>query len=141
MSSDPRATVERAARDLLRALAELPAAPTVRVADAEGRVACLIQVWDVARAMPTGPESRRRSGGGREGCRGDILSVVRAAARPLTRKEVVRALREAGHDHGAGTVAKALADLTSSGTLVNPKDKKGYRLPGWRRDRTPSLFD
>jgi hypothetical protein len=38
-------------------------------------------------------------------------------------------------------VAKALADLTVAGELVNPKDKKGYRLAGWRRDKTPSLFD
>ena len=59
----------------------------------------------------------------------------------LTRKEVVRALRDAGKGHGAGTIAKALADLTSAGELVNPKDKKGYRLAGWRRDETPSLFD
>src|SRR5688572_25474737 len=97
-SIDPRAAVEQAARDLLRALAELPIPPTVRVADAEGSVACLIQVWDARRAMPTGPERRRRSGGGREGCRGDILAVVRAAGHPLTRKEVVKALRQAGKD-------------------------------------------
>jgi hypothetical protein len=37
-------------------------------------------------------------------------------------------------------VAKALADLTAAGALVNPRDKKGYRLADWRRDRTPSLF-
>ena len=44
--------------------------------------------------------------------------------------------------HGAGTVAKALAELTAAGELVNPKDKRGYRLPEWpRRTRTPSLFD
>src|SRR4051812_18961951 len=99
---DPRAAVEQAARDLIRALAELPVAPTLRVADAEGNVACLIQVWDARRAMPTGPERRRRSGGGREGCRGDILAVVRAAGKPLNRKEVVKALRDAKKDHGAG---------------------------------------
>jgi hypothetical protein len=38
-------------------------------------------------------------------------------------------------------VAKALADLTAAGELVNHKDKKGYRLPEWPRpDDTPSLF-
>jgi hypothetical protein len=32
--------------------------------------------------------------------------------------------------------------VTTSGELVNQKDKKGYRLPDWmRRSRTPSLFD
>lgn len=91
--------------------------------------------------MPTGAERRRRSGGGREGCRKDVLEVVTAAVRPLTRKEVVKALREARKDHGQGTIAKALADLTAAGELVNPKDKKGYRLPGWvKEDETPSLF-
>jgi hypothetical protein len=53
----------------------------------------------------------------------------------VTRKEF------AGKHHGPGTVAKALADLTAAGELVNPKDKKGYRLPEWRKDKTPSLFD
>ena len=43
--------------------------------------------------------------------------------------------------HGAGTVAKALADLTAAGELVNPRDRRGYRLPDWpRRPRTRSLF-
>ena len=32
---------------------------------------------------------------------------------------------------GTGTVAKALANLTTAGELVNPKDKKGYRLATW----------
>jgi hypothetical protein len=35
----------------------------------------------------------------------------------------------------------ALADLTAAGELVNPKDKKGYRPVGWKRSKTPSLFD
>jgi hypothetical protein len=76
----------------------------------------------------------------REQCRADVLAVARAAGAALTRKEVLRALREAGADHGAGTVAKALADLTRSRELVNYKDKRGYRLPEWIRPR-PGLFD
>jgi hypothetical protein len=64
----------------------------------------------------------------------------RPPGRPLTRKEVVRALKDAGAAHGAGTVAKALAELTVAGELVNHKDKQGYRLPEWRKDDTPSLF-
>jgi hypothetical protein len=37
--------------------------------------------------------------------------------------------------------SKALADLATSGELVNPRDKRGYRLPDWpRRPRTRSLF-
>lgn len=64
-----------------------------------------------------------------------------AAGRPLTRKQLVRGLKDAGRPHGVGTVAKALAELTKAGDLVNPKDKRGYRLPGWPRPpATPSLF-
>ena len=77
--------------------------------------------------------------GGRGRCRADILAAVAAGGRPLTRKEVVRALRDAGVPHGVGTVAKALAELTAAGELLNPRDKRGYRLPGWVR-RHPTLF-
>jgi hypothetical protein len=70
-----------------------------------------------------------------------VLAAVRAAGRPLTRKEVVRALRAAGTPHGPGTVNKALADLTAAGELVNPRDRRGYRMKDWpRRPRTKSLF-
>ena len=143
MPSTPRAAVELAARELLRSLAALPTPPTLRVADADGELACLILVWNAAQPMPTvGGERRRRVSGGRAGCKEDIVAVVGEAGRPLTRKEVLKALRAAGKRHGPGTVAKALADLTTAGELVNPKDKRGYRLPVWvRRDRTPSLFD
>jgi len=140
VTTDPRAAIESAARDLLRAFVDLPSPPTMRVADAEGRVACLILVWDASQMMPTvGAERRRRAGGGRKGCQEDIVEVVRNAGRAVTRKQIVRALRVAGKEHGPGTVAKALADLTAAGELVNPKDKKGYRLPRWIR-KQPSLF-
>jgi hypothetical protein len=143
MQTDPRAVVERAARDLLSALTECPLPPTIRVAEVEGRSACLILVWDAQQAMPTlGQERRRRPGGPRADCKVHILEIIRAASQPQTRKEIVKALRRAGKHHGAGTVAKALADLTSTGELANPRDKKGYRLPEWmKRRRTPSLFD
>jgi hypothetical protein len=112
------------------------------VADGEGRVAGLILVWNAGQVMPTvGAERRRRSGEKRAECKQDIIEVLRAANKALIRKQVVKALTAAGKDQGAGTVAKALADLTAAGELVNPKDKKGYRLPDWvRRSRTPSLF-
>ena len=113
------------------------------MADAAGALACLILVWPVDARMPTArgeQHAPKPTGGGRERCREDILVVVRAAGRPLTRKRVGRALREAGSDHGAGTVAKALADLTRRKELVNLKDKRGYRLPGWVR-KHPGLFD
>jgi hypothetical protein len=143
VTPEPRDAVERAARELLRVLSGLPSPPTLRVADSEGRVACLVLVWDASRPLPTaGAERRRRAKGGRTGCKADIVEVLQTAGRALTRKEVVKVLRAAGKDHGPSTVAKALADLTATGELVNPKDKRGYRLPGWvRRETTPSLFD
>ena len=120
-----------AAADLLTRLPTSLTEP-VRVTAAAGRLACLVLVWDAAGPMPTvGGERRRREVRGREGCRADVLAVLAAAGRPLTRKQVVRAVRAAGHDHGPGTVAKALADLTAAGELINPRDKRGYRLPAW----------
>jgi hypothetical protein len=143
MGSDPnpRAAVERLAAALLRELGGGCRGP-IRVADAAGGVACLVLVWPADGRMPTARGERRKAGGGgRVKCREDVLAAVRAAGRPLTRKEVVRALKDAGAGHGPGTVAKALADLTAAGELVNPRDKKGYRLSDWPRpDDTPSLF-
>lgn len=140
---EPRAVLGRYAAELLRELAAAATATVpVRVADAAGGLACLILVWPADARMPTAAgeqKSPKKADGGRERCREDILAAVRAAGRPLTRKEVIRALREAGTDHGAGTVAKALADLTRSQELVNLKDKRGYRLPGSIR-KHPSLF-
>lgn len=101
-------------------LADGPA--TLRVVDSEGGVACLIQVWGAARMMPTAGAERRRRRGGREGGTADIVEVVRAA----------------GKGHGAGTVAKALADLTAAGDLINSRDKRGYRLAGWRKASRPA---
>src|SRR5262249_24756356 len=143
MATDARSVVEEKARELLRTLAELSVrVGPLREAEVEGGLACLIQVWPAGEVMPVASaERRRRAKGTREQCRKDVLGAVQQAGRPLTRKEVVRALREARKPHGVGTVAKALADLTAAGELVNPRDKKGYRLPDWpRRKKTPSLF-
>lgn len=143
MPTDPRAAVADAARALLDALAA--AGPVrVRVEEVRGGVACLIQVWGVDDPAPTARQRkrvRRASGAERAGCRAAILAAIRAAGRPVTRKAVVRVLRDAGGGHGAGTVAKALAELTASGELVNPRDRKGYRLAAWRPAGTPGLFD
>ena len=91
--------------------------------------------------MRSRAHGRNRAKGERAGCKADILAVVTAAGRALTRKEVVRALKAAGKQHGPGPAAKALADLTGADELVNSKDKKGYRPAGWRRSATPSMFD
>ena len=139
MPEDPHAALKRAARELPGVFAELKEPPTLRVTDADGRLACLIQVWGVPGRVPTAASQRRKSGG-RAVCRADILAVVGAAGRALTYKEVMRALRNAGKVHGPGTVTKALAELTSAGDLVNPLDKKGYRLASWPKPGTPPLF-
>jgi hypothetical protein len=66
----------------------------------------------------------------------------REVGEPLTRKELVRILRSRKKPHGVGTIAKALADLTASGELVNRKDKRGYRLPDWPKGpQYRCLFD
>jgi hypothetical protein len=143
----PRALAERRAADLLRELAGLAGGGTrLRVTACEGKLACLLQVWESSAAMPTARTEKAAAGtpkrvsGVREQCRSDLLAVVRAAGRPLTRKEVVRALKDVGAKHGPGTVAKALADLTSARELVNRRDKRGYRLPEWIKPQ-PTLFD
>jgi hypothetical protein len=134
-----RAAVTAAARDLLRVLAASPGPVAVRVTEADGRLACLLAVWEVGEVMPTAAGERRK--GERAECKRDILAAVAEAGRPLTRKQLVRVLRERGTGHGPSTVAKALADLTAAGELVNRKDKRGYRLPDWPKPpQTPSLF-
>ncbi len=134
-----RATAAAAARDLLRALAASPGPVAVRVTEADGGRACLVLVWEAGEVMPTAAGVRRR--GERAGCRADILAAVGDAGCPLTRRQVMRALRERGTPHGPGTVAKALAELTAAGELVNRLDRRGYRLPDWPKPpATPDLF-
>ncbi|QDU20553.1 hypothetical protein [Urbifossiella limnaea] len=140
MPLDPHAAVKRAARELLGNLAELTDPPRLRVTDASGQLACMILVWGTAQGMPPAAVERRTATGGRAECRSDILAVIGASGRALTHKQLVRALREAGTPHGPGTVMKALAELTRMGELVNPKDKKGYRLASWPTPGTPPLF-
>ena len=139
--TDPRAAVERAARELLRRLAERADPPTLRVAEVEGAVACLIQVWDARRLMPTvGAErSGGRSGGGPSARRTCWRSCGRRVGRSPERRFCGR-LRLAEKHHGPGTVAKALADLHRDGGTREPQGDKRYRMPEWRR-KTPGLFD
>jgi len=60
----------------------------------------------------------------------------------------VKAVRDAGLGHGPGTVAKALADLTAAGALVNPRDglpaarvgpAASHTIPGWVRGPAGNL--
>src|SRR5688500_15278824 len=85
---------------------------------------------------------------GDRGCRRAVRIIVIAIGRnskpaDRTREAVSRrfdAPNRTGAKHGSGTVAKALADLTSSRELVNRRDKRGYRLPEWIKPQ-PGLFD
>src|SRR5206468_487484 len=117
-TQNPREAVERAARELLRNLVECEGPGAVRVTDAEGRWACLIQAWDTSRAMPVASAERRVRTSHRAECKQDVVEMIRAADRPLTRKQVLKALRAAGRAHGASTVAKALAELVAMRELV-----------------------
>src|SRR5688500_1861015 len=113
--ADARSVVGEKAPERLRALAGTtgPAATALRGAEAEGGLACLIHVWPADGMMPSASAERRgRSRGARARCREDVVRVIGRVGRALTRKEVIRALREAGLAHGPGTVGKALADLT-----------------------------
>jgi hypothetical protein len=143
MPTEPRLSIERVARDLVCSLADQTDLQPQRVVDLEGRAACLILVWDPSKGMPAvGIARAQRSGSGRRACKADIVEMISTAGRSMTRKEMVKALRQAGKIHGPGTVAKALAELTSIGELVNLKDKKGYRLPEWlRRKKSRNLFE
>ena len=138
--TDPHAVAATAARALLEAIADVGPSLSVRVTDELAGVACQILVWEASVAMPTVSRARReRAACEREGCRAAIVAAIEAAGRPLTRRAVVRALKDAGGGHGEGTVAKALAELTRDGLLDNPRDRKGYRLAAWR-ERRPRLF-
>lgn len=118
-----------AARELARRIAEAGPPPALAVERRVGRVVCRVELSDAA-----APARRPRGA-----CRDAVMGVIRAAGRAMRRAAVASALRA---EHGPGTVAKALADLTRSGELVNPRDRRGYRLPElYRRSLTPSLFD
>jgi hypothetical protein len=90
--------------------------------------------------MPTsGGKKKARDGKRRVECKRDILTAVQEAGDPLTRKELVKMPRGR---HGDSTLAKALADLTAAGELVNRKNQRGYRLPEWpKRPQYRRLFD
>ena len=81
MSGEARSLAEGKARDLLRALADLPAGSVrLRVAEADGGLACMIQVWPAGELMPVASaERRRRPNGARAQCREDVLGAVRVA--------------------------------------------------------------
>jgi hypothetical protein len=138
----PGDLIDRLVRELLDELAALGDGSTpVRVMRESSGLACMVVVWPAAQAMPVVVGGRRAPASRRARCRADILAALGAAGRPLTRKELAVRLRgtAAGPGHGAGTVAKALAELTACKALVNTRDKRGYRLPQWLASQ-PTLF-
>jgi hypothetical protein len=138
--ANSRSIIENWLEELLRLLAESgEALPRARVAAAGNGMACLVQVWPMRTQMPTAKGDRLVPGSRRKQCREDVVAVVSTAGHPLTRKEIIRALKDMKAGHGVGTIAKALAELTASGELVNTRDRRGYRQLSWVR-RQPSLF-
>jgi len=145
MPADPHQVVADLAARLLDQLAGLDR--PLRHCHGVGGLGCLIQVWPGGGRLPVAdapPAATTRAAASdrRAKCRSDILDTIRAVGHALTRKKLISELKKAGTPHGGGTVAKALAELTRAGELVNRKDKHGYRLPEWPKPSpTPSLFD
>jgi hypothetical protein len=46
---------------------------------------------------------------------------------PLLRREIIVRLAQRGTRYSASTVGDALARMTASGALINPRDRVGYR--------------
>ncbi len=112
----------------------------VTVADADGRIAPLAPL--VASPPPAADRWAE--------CKRDVLAVLSASPTPLKLDQLATALEVVRTPHGRSVLTKALAEMTRAGVLVNPGDKRGYRLPGWtppappplpRGTFTPDLFD
>lgn len=117
--------------------------PTCRIVESSGNCGVMVTVWDHRDVMPTAGSTRRPKPGPKglkDVVKAAILDAIGAAGKPLTTKDVARELREARVVVGASTVLKALAELTQAGQLVNPRDRRGYRLPGDAPPAAPSLF-
>jgi hypothetical protein len=112
--------------DLLAPLAVAADGGLVRQVVA-GPLAARIQVWP-AGAYPPEPNRppRQRS---HTVCEADLLAVLRAAGRRLTKPEIDRRLEARGRCHGDSTIQHALARLVRAGLLVNAYDGRGYGLP------------
>jgi hypothetical protein len=100
-----------------------------------------LEVWQEGQPAPPAAPPRRANAERRRQCRADLVAALAARGRPMTRKELAAALRPCPGrpGHGAGTVAKAPAELTAAGQLVNVRDERGYRLTAWA-SRPPALF-
>jgi hypothetical protein len=92
-----------------------------------GPLAARIQVWP-AGALPPEPNRppRKRTP---TACEADLLSVLRAAGRNLTKPEIERRLDTLGRTHGDSTLLRTLARMVRTGVLTNAHDGHGYGLP------------
>ena len=92
-----------------------------------GRLAARVQIWP-AGATPPEPNrpSRRKTP---TACETDLLSVLRAARRKLTKPEIDLRLESLNRVHGQSTILRTLARLVRTGTLTNSHDGHGYGLP------------
>jgi hypothetical protein len=109
-------------------------APVARAADrglvrelAWGPLAARVQIWPVG----TPPPMPNRSPADRPltACEADVLAVVRAAGRRITKPEIDLRLETLGRAHGDSTILRALARLVRVGQLSNAHDRRGYGVP------------
>lgn len=86
--------------------------------------------FPVARIPPVGP-AEPAEGGHVSQCDLDILDVIRAAGRPMTRTAILSEMTRQGKEWSERTVAGSLARMVQDGTLDNPNSgtPRGYRLP------------
>lgn len=126
-----RSLVEGWVRRLLADLAATEGG-AVRVEHVGSGLVVVVMVCQAGEKLPTCRAARRTREEGREECRGHIVTVLRAAGRPMDSKEITAALVAAGHEHGKSTVAKSLADLGRAKAVTNRRDGKGYRLAEWQ---------
>lgn len=63
-------------------------------------------------------------------CERDVLDVLRAAGRRMTKPAIVEALERAGKIHGDSTVSFALSALRDRGEIITPRrgSRDGYAI-------------
>ncbi len=80
--------------------------------------------------LPISPQSHQSERGGLSECVQDILEVLEAAKKPLTRTLILKSLAKAGKEWSERAVAGHLAELVKDQTLINSSEpgSPGYRL-------------
>lgn len=109
-------------------------APLARAADrglvrelVSGPLAARVQIWPAGSPPPV--SNRDPADRPLTACEEDLLAVVRAAGRKITKPEIDLRLESLGRAHGESTVLRSLARLVRIGFLTNAHDRRGYGIP------------